>query len=302
MELIFLGTSGAVPTKERNLSALVLEYLNELYLFDCGEGTQRQMNHAGVNFMRVDHIFITHLHADHFLGLGGLIQSMDFMERTKDLEIYGPPGMQEALRHLLSAGTFRLDSFDINVDEISEGLVLEHPRYSIHCMKTRHTNESYAYSFQEASHRKFQKQKALDMGIPEGRLFSKLQRGEQVEVDGKTFTPDMVLSQPIPGRKIVYTGDTRYMPELAEFSLNADILIHEATYSIEEEEKLAEAHHSTTQQAAQTAQDAKAQKLYLTHISQRYTEPEKLEAEAQQIFPESHVASDYQRIKIEKHW
>ncbi|HHQ44696.1 MAG TPA: ribonuclease Z [Candidatus Altiarchaeales archaeon] len=302
MELIFLGTAGCIPTEERNLSALVIEFLNEPFLFDCGEGTQRQMRKCGVNFMRIDHIFITHLHADHFLGLGGMIQSMDFMERNRDLNIYGPAGMQDAMDKLLGAGTFNLEAFDINVHEVGEGVVLDTQRYSVHAMKVLHTKNSLAYSFQEASHRQFQKQTALDLGVPEGRLFSKLQDGQPVEINGKTITPDMVLGEPMPGRKIVYSGDTKYMPEMADFSKNADILVHEATYSIEEAEKLAESFHTTTLQAAEVAKTAGVKKLYLTHLSQRYTEPEKLAEEARTIFPESYVAEDFMRVKIEKHW
>lgn len=303
MEVIFLGTSGCIPTENRNLPAVVIEYLNEPFLFDCGEGTQRQMRLAGVNFMRIDNIFISHLHADHFLGLGGLIQSMDFLERNRPLNVYGPQGMADALDKLLNAGTFTLDSFDINVKEAEvAGTIIEHPRYHVSCMRTMHTAGSLAYSFQEESHRQFLKQTALDLGVPEGRMFAKLQRGDTVEVDGKQITPDMVLSDPIAGRKIVYSGDTRYMPEMSEFATNADILIHEATFSTDEEDKLQQAHHTTTVQAAQVAKDAGVKKLFLNHISQRYTEPEKLAGEAREIFPESYVAEDFMAVKVEKHW
>jgi ribonuclease Z len=302
MEIIFLGTSGAVPTKKRNLPSLLVEYLNEYFLFDCGEGTQRQMLFAKINFMRIDNIFISHLHADHFLGLGGLIQSMDFLERTKVLNIYGPKGMKSTMEHMLSMGTFILDSFSVKVHEVSSGgLVMEGERYKISATKNFHTSNSLAYSFEEKAKRKFLKEKALKLGVPEGKLFSKLQKGQEVKYKGKVISPDQVLSKPIPGRKIVYSGDTKFCEDLIEFSKNADILVHDSTFSHEEEENAHESGHSTAKDAAKIAKKAKVGKLFLTHISQRYPDAKILEDEAREIFPESYVAKDLMRIKIEKH-
>jgi len=301
MELVFLGTSGCVPTKERNLSCIFLEYLGEYFLFDCGEGSQRQMRFAGINFMRIDNVFITHLHADHFLGLGGMIQSMDFLERTKHLDIYGPKGLKDTMEHMLSMGTFQMDSMSVRVHEIKPGPVMQGDRYKITCAKTEHTENSLAYCFEENPKRKFLKKKALELGIPEGRLFSKLQRGETVEIRGKEITPDQVLSKPIPGRKVVYTGDTRVCENVIKLAENADVLIHDGTFSHEELENVAKAGHSTVKQAAEVAKKANVKKLFLTHISQRYTDPKKLEREAREIFPEARVAEDLMRIKIEKH-
>ncbi len=301
MEFIFLGTSGCVPTEERNLSCILLEYLSEYFLFDCGEGSQRQMRFAGINFMRIDNVFITHLHADHFLGLGGMIQSMDFLERTRPLNIYGPKGLKETIGHLLSIGTFRMDSMSVKVHEIKPGIVKEGERYTITCAKTEHTENSIAYCFEEKPRRRFLKKKALELGIPEGRLFSRLQRGETVEFEGREISPDQVLSKPIQGRKIVYTGDTRACGEIIKLAENADILIHDGTFSHEELDKVAKAGHSTVKQAAEVAKKANAKRLFLTHISQRYTDPGKLEKEAREIFPDSHVAEDFVRVRVIKH-
>ncbi len=301
MEIVFLGTSGCVPTRERNLSAILLEYLGESFLFDCGEGSQRQMRFAGVNFMRIDNVFITHLHADHFLGLGGMIQSMDFLERTRPLEIHGPKGLKETMEHMLSMGTFQMDCMSVGVHEIKPGLVKEGDRYKITCAKTEHTQNSLAYCFEEAPKKKFLKKKALELGVPEGRLFSKLQRGEAIEINGKKITPAQVLSKPIPGRKLVYTGDTRVCESVIKLAENADVLIHDGTFSHEDLENVGKAGHSTVKQAAEVAKKANVKKLFLTHISQRYTEPKKLEREAREIFPESYVAEDFMRVKIEKH-
>lgn len=302
MEIIFLGTSGCIPTDKRGLSAVGLEYLGELFLFDCGEGTQRQMRHAGLNFMRLDHIFLTHLHADHFLGLGGMIQSMDFLERVRPLHIYGPPGVSETINSLINLGTFHLDNFKVETHEVERGEVFRGDRFTVSAAKTIHTRGSIAYRFAEDDHRKFDKPKALKLGIPEGKLFSQLQKGKSVEVKGKTFTPDDVLGEAIPGRKIVYTGDTRPAKNTVKLAEDADVLIHEAMFSVEDEDATKDAAHSTTTQAAQIAKDANVKRLYLTHLSQRYTEPKKLEAEAKEIFSETYIAEDLLRVKVEKHW
>ena len=153
MEVIFLGTSGCIPTAERGLSSVALKFLGELFLFDCGEGTQRQMRHAGLNFMKLDHIFLSHLHADHFLGLGGMIQSMDFLERDRPLFVYGPPGTERTIKSLTSLGTFVLDNFEVKVTEVTEGLIMEGGKFKVYCAPTSHTRGSVAYSFIENPHR-----------------------------------------------------------------------------------------------------------------------------------------------------
>jgi ribonuclease Z len=302
MKIIFLGTSGCIPTETRNLPSVYLEYLGDGMLFDVGEGTQRQMRHAGLNFMKIDNIYLTHLHADHFLGLGGMIQSMDFMERERDLTIHGPLGTDKAINTLLSAGTFQLDSFKVVIHEVEPGLVLETKKYAITCVKTIHTANSLAYCFEEKPYRRFLKQKALDLGVPEGRLFGKLQRMQGVEVDGRTINPDEVLDKPIPGRKVVISGDTRPCRSVVKLAEGADVLIHEASFSQEDADKTKDAAHSTVVDAAKTALEAGVKRLYLTHFSQRYTEPGKLEAEAREIFPESYVAEDFMMVEVPKHW
>jgi len=302
MELTFLGTSGCIPTDKRGLSAVHLDYLGEVMLFDCGEGTQRQMRLAGLNFMSLKNIFLTHLHADHFLGLGGMIQSMDFLERTEPLMVHGPKGTEDMVEKLLTLGTFELDFLKVNVNETDGGEVYRGERYTITAAHTNHTKNSLAYAFTEDPHRKFNKPTALELGVPEGRLFSKLQNGEAVEVNGKTITPEMVLMDPIPGRKMVYTGDTRPCEAVVEMAKGADLLIHESMFSHEDMEKTLDAAHSTTKQAAEVAKKAGVKMLYLTHISQRYTEPEKLLAEAREVFTESYIAEDFMKIKIPKHW
>jgi ribonuclease Z len=302
MEITFLGTSGCIPTEKRGLSSVHLDYLGEPMLFDCGEGTQRQMRLAGLNFMSVKNIYLTHLHADHFLGLGGMLQSMDFLERKDLLTIHGPQGTADMVDKLLTLGTFKLDYLTLKVNEADEGIVFKGDRYTVTAARTVHTKNSLAYCFIEDSHRKFNKAKALELGVPESRLFSKLQSGEAVEVNGKKITPEMVLAEPIPGRKVVYTGDTRPCQAVVELASGADVLIHESMFSHEDLESTKDAAHSTTKQAAEVALKAGVKKLYLTHISQRYTEPDKLLAEAKDVFPETYMAEDFLKVKVPKHW
>jgi len=302
MDITFLGTSGCIPTEKRGLPAVHLDYLGEPMLFDCGEGTQRQMRLAGLNFMSIDNIYLTHLHADHFFGLGGMIQSMDFLERTRPLTIHGPRGTEDAVGKILSTGSFVLDHLKVRVNESDGGVVYKGGRYTVTAARTNHTRSSLAYAFTEDAHRRFQKQTALDLGVPEGRMFSKLQGGESVEVKGRTITPDMVLSEPIPGRKMIYTGDTRPCKEVEELASGADLLIHESMFSHEDLENTKDAAHSTTKQAAEVAMKAGVKKLCLIHISQRYTDPEKLQSEAREIFPESYVAEDFMKVTVPKHW
>jgi len=251
--------------------------------------------------MRINNVFISHLHADHFMGLPGLIQSMDFMERKKPLEIYGPTGTADTMDHMLSMGTFRPDALEIQIHEIDEGIAIKGERYSITAIRVEHTRNSLGFIFQEDPKRTFIKQKALDLGIPEGHLFSKLQRGEAVEYKGKVYKPDQVLSDPVPGRKIAYTGDTRACDAVRRMAKDADILIHDGTYSQADLDKVEDRDHSTAAQAAQTAKEAGVKKLYLTHISQRYPDPKMLQEEARAIFPESYIAEDLMRIKVPKH-
>ncbi|ODS42165.1 MAG: hypothetical protein MSIBF_02170 [Candidatus Altiarchaeales archaeon IMC4] len=169
------------------------------------------------------------------------------------------------------------------------------------CARAIHTKGSVAYCFEEKAKRTFLKEKALSLGIPEGRLFSKLQRGQEIEVLGKKFTPEDVLSEPSPGRKFVYTGDTKPSGRLADFFRNADALIHDCTYSKDEEDLVEGSAHSTTVQAAEAAKSADVKALYLTHLSQRYQDPKRLEEEAREVFKNSFVAEDFLRVKVAKH-
>jgi len=303
MKITFLGTAASIPTKKRNLSAIILEYMGELFLFDCGEGTLRQMMIADINFMNINNIFISHIHADHIFGMGGLIQSMNFLERKKVLNIYGGVGIKEVVDKILSTGNFVLGSFEIKVHELQpKDTAIDEKKYSIKCFKTCHMRGSLGYIFEEKEKRKFLKEKALKLGIPEGPLFSKLQNGETIKIGEKIISPEDVLEKPQKGRKIVYTGDTTPCDEIIEASKDCDLLIHDATYSKEDKDIIKDHGHSTIEDAAKTAKKANAKKLYLTHISQRYINKEQLEKEARDIFKNSYIAEDFMTVKIEKKW
>ena len=233
------------------------------------------------------------------------------MGRENELNIYAPSGFQRILDNLISIGAYRPERFKINVHKAEEGIILKDKNYTVSCTETDHTGvKSVAYCFCENTKRTFLKQKALSLGVPEGRLFSRLQKGNPVEIEikendkivKKIISPDDVLSDPIPGRKVVYTGDTKPCKNIIKIAKNCDVLIHDSTFSEEQKDVVEEMGHSTAKQAAEVAKSANAKSLYLMHISQRYTEPKKLEKEAREVFEKSYIAYDFMRVEVAKHW
>ncbi|NYB52539.1 MAG: ribonuclease Z [Methanobacteriaceae archaeon] len=299
MELIFLGTSSALPTPNRNHSSIALKAFGEIMLFDCGEGTQRQMARIKLSPMKVNNIFITHLHGDHFLGLPGMIQSMAFRGRKEPLHIYGPKGINETVHNIKNLGFYSL-SFQINAHEVEEGVVAETDEYLIKCCPTHHSIVNLAYSVEEKRSPKFLKEKAIKLGLEPGPDFGKLQRGISVEVDGRLIEPEEVLGPERRGRKIVYSGDTRPCLEMVDFAKHANVLIHESTFESSQEVKARETGHSTTTQAAEIAKKAEVSLLILSHISTRYRDSNLLKEEANQIFDQVMVAEDFKVIEVER--
>ncbi|UTB33331.1 MAG: ribonuclease Z [Methanobacterium sp. ERen5] len=300
MEIIFLGTSSAIPTNNRNHSALALKAFGEIILFDCGEGTQRQMTRARLSPMKIDRIFVTHFHGDHILGIPGLIQSMAFRGRRDTLEIYGPPGIKELLNSMKKLGYFAL-SFNIAVHEIQEGTVLEEDDFKISAQLMKHSVENYAYCIEEKRAPKFIKEKALKLGIKPGPAYGKLQSGLPVKIGNKIIKPEEVLGEKRRGRKLVYSGDTLACEEMVDFSKDADVLIHESTFNNSHKEKAFETGHSTAEMAADIAKKAGVKKLVVTHISTRYKDVKTLEMEAVTVFEDSVVAEDLMRLEVEQH-
>ncbi len=299
MELIFLGTSSAIPTNHRNHSAIALKSFGEIILFDCGEGTQRQMTRARLSPMKISKIFITHFHGDHILGVPGIIQSMAFRGRTEPLNIYGPPGLSELIKHIKNFGYFAL-SFDIIENTISDGIVLDEEEYTVMCCKTEHSVTNFAYSINEKRSPKFLKENALKLGVKPGPDFGKLQSGIAVKVGEKIIKPEQVLGENRKGRKIVYSGDTRPCKQMIEFSSDADILIHESTFNDSHMDKSYETGHSTASMAAEIAKKANVNKLVLTHISTRYKDNKTIEKEALEVFENSIVAEDMMILEVKR--
>ena len=299
MELIFLGTSSALPTTNRNHSAIALKAFGEIMLFDCGEGTQRQMARIKLSAMKVNHIFITHLHGDHFLGLPGMIQSMAFRGRKDPLHIYGPKGIEKTVLNIMNLGYYSL-SFQIHPHEIEEGVVCETEDYKIKCCPTHHSITNLAYSIEEKRPPKFMKEKAMKLGLEPGPDFGKLQKGISVEIDGRIIKPEEVLGPGRRGRKIVYSGDTRPCLEMIDLAKHANVLIHESTFESSQELKAQETGHSTTTQAAKIAAKAEVSQLILSHISTRYMDVSFLKEEANKIFDKVIIAEDFMTVEVEQ--
>jgi len=298
--VVFLGTAGSVPTPKRSLPAVLIQRKGEQIMFDCGEGVQRQMVKAKVGFHKKMKIFVTHMHGDHVLGLPGLLQTMALLDREKKLDIYGPPGIKRFLENIRETVQFVL-TFPVEVHEIYEaGVVCEENEYVVQTEWANHVIPSLAYAFAEKPRPgRFFPEKAKALGVSEGPLWSKLQHGHKIRLpNGKVVKPEEVTGMPRPGRKIVYTGDTRPFKGFVKFAAGADLLIHDATLDDDLAERAEEDGHSTPSQAAKNAKKAKAKQLILTHISARYEDTSKLLGEARKFFKNTQVAEDFMKIEI----
>jgi ribonuclease Z len=286
MRVTFLGTSGAVPTTERNTSAIAVEREGDRLLFDCGEGTQRQMMRFNTGF-GVGHVFLTHLHGDHTLGLPGLLQTLDFNERDAPLAIHAPAGTRRRIEELVSVTGDRPD-FPLRISQVEPGdVVLDKDDYAVKAIDVDHRATAVGYAIVEDDRKgRFDREKAEgELGIPPGPKYSKLHRGEPVEHDGRTIQPEEVVGPPRPGRTVVYTGDTRPCESVVEAAADADLLIHDASFEAELSERAVETAHSTAREAATVASEAGAKRLLLTHVSSRYPgDARELGADAEAVF------------------
>ncbi|UCE73901.1 MAG: ribonuclease Z [Methanomassiliicoccales archaeon] len=298
MKLVFLGSGGSWPSKERNLSSVALKMNGEIILFDCAEGTQRQLFQSSLNFMHVDKILISHFHGDHFLGIPGLIQSMYLNDRTKPLHIFGPKGTTKIVGGILTLGYFS-PTFEILTQDLNDGDEVSFEEYTLKVRTADHDIPALAYCIEEHQRKgKFHPEKALALGIEEGPLFRKLQNGHSVQVGDRIVKPEDVMGKPRKGRKIVYSGDTRPSKTIEDLAKNCDVLVHDATLSDDLEEKAKKYGHSSAAQAANIAKRSKAKVLFLTHISPRYDDAQLLEDEAKKIFKYSFVAADFLEYEI----
>lgn len=299
LRITFLGTGGSLPTRSRNPSAVMVNRKGELILFDCGEGTQQQMMRAKTGMMSLSSIFVSHFHADHFLGVPGLIQTMSFMGRKEPLMIYGPEGIREFTELFKAFGYFNL-RYDIIGVELKPGDVVEREGYAVRALKTEHSISSLGYALVEKPRPgRFNRERAIELGVPPGPLFAKLQKGNPVEVEGKLVKPEDVMGAPRPGRTIVYSGDTRPCKAVLEASRDADLLIHDGSFADEMADWAKESMHSTAGEVAALAKEAGVRKLVLTHISSRYTEDAaSLLSDSKKTFEHVIVAEDLMELEI----
>ncbi|MFC7141207.1 ribonuclease Z [Halosimplex aquaticum] len=301
MRVTFLGTSGAVPTTQRNTSALLVNRDGDRLLFDCGEGTQRQMMRFNTGFA-VDHVFVTHLHGDHVLGIPGLIQTFDFNDREDPLAIHAPSGTRGQVENLVHAGG-NDPAFPVRIHQVDAGdVVLDRDEYEVRAVRTDHRTNAVGYALVEADRKgRFDREKAEEeLGIPPGPKYSKLHRGEPVEHDGRTVEPEEVVGPPRPGRRLVYTGDTRPTDAVAAAAEDADLLVHDATFASDWADRARDTAHSTAREAAAIADRADAKRLALTHISTRYAgDHTPIEREAREHFDgDAWVPDDGERLEV----
>jgi ribonuclease Z len=301
-ELTILGTASMVPTKERNVQAFYLEFEGEGMLFDCGEGTQRQMNVAGISRAKVRRIFITHWHGDHVAGLIGLIQTIGNSNYTETLRIYGPRETRKRMAALMAATIFE-NKIAIEVEELDPKddllVAVDAERYQVVCANADHGIPCLAYAWHEKDRVRVDMASCKKLGIGEGPLVGKLSRGQSVEFQGKTIRPQDVTYR-VAGKKVVFVPDTQPHPNLVLIAQFADVLVCESTFGSDEEEKAQQFRHMTAQKAARVAADAQVQRLILTHFSQRYAGAgvQHLVEEARVIFPNAEAAFDLMKITL----
>jgi ribonuclease Z len=285
LRLTFLGTSAAQPTVARNLSGLAVKADADLALFDCGEGSQRQMARFGTGY-DLDVVFFTHFHADHYLGIIGLLRTLSMMGRGRELALYGPPPAAALLDRAVHLGIEALD-FPVRFEELQPGDRVSRPGYSVRAVAADHRTPAIGYLLEEdARPGRFDVARAAALGVGAGPDFGRLQRGERVTLDdGRTVDPAEVLGPPRPGRRLALSGDTRPTADLAAAAADVDVLVHEATFCDDEQERALLTRHSTAREAARVAREARARRLVLTHVSSRYDQqPERLLAEAREEF------------------
>ncbi len=298
IRVTFLGTSASRPTVGRNVSAIALQREGTLLLFDCGEGTQRQMMRFGTGFA-LDHLFISHLHADHYLGVTGLLRTLSLQGRTDPLHLFGPEGSRSTLEAAIAIGGNRM-SYEVDIQELRAGESVDWADFRVEALSVRHGLPALGYALREHPRAgRFDVDRALSLGIPEGPLYGRLHEGEAIEWQGHRIGPEEVVGDPRPGRLVVYSGDTRPSDEIVKGARGADLLIHDCTFADEGSDRAKETYHSTAREAAEIAARAGVKRLYLTHLSARYSaNVAPLEREARQVFPGAEVAHDGLALEI----
>ncbi|MEM0360474.1 MAG: ribonuclease Z [Candidatus Diapherotrites archaeon] len=300
LSLSFLGTGCSAPTKNRALTGIVLSFLGKNYLFDCPEGAQKRALKAGISLMKIDAIFFSHFHADHFLGLPGLLATMNMFERDTELKIFGPRGIKEMVGKALDIA-FVKPCYEINCIELKKGKALEEKDYRIEAFPLEHGTPCFGFAFIEKDKLgEFDRKKAIELGVPVGPLFAELQNGKSVKINGQTIKPEQVLDleKGRKGRKIAIVLDTLPSEKYLEHIKGADLLVHEAVFLESEAERARETFHSTALQAARIAKKAGVKKLVLTHFSNRRMDLKEVEEEARKEFASSTASLELMQIKV----
>lgn len=297
LDVVFVGTSGSMPTARRAPAATLVRRGGERLLFDCGEGTQRQLLRSDVGLVDLEEIFVTHFHADHFLGLPGMLKTFALRGRETQLTLYGPRGLGDlvgSLRRIFGRLTYAYE-----IVELSAGDVLERDGYDLQPFAVRHGPASLGYALVEYERPgRFDVETADRLGVPSGPARGQLQRGEPVPLpDGRVVDAGDVLGPARPGRKVVLTGDTAPVQSVVDAAAGADLLVHEATFCEDETERARQTDHSTARDAAGVARDAGVKLLALTHISNRYSGGD-VEREAREVFADTVVPRDFDTVEV----
>jgi ribonuclease Z len=306
LELVFLGTGAGVPSKGRNVSAIALQLLEErgaTWLFDCGEATQHQILHTSIRPRRIEKIFITHLHGDHIFGLPGLLGSRSFQGGETELTVYGPKGIKQFIETSLAVSATHV-KYELNIVEISEGIVFEDEQFIVTAKRLSHGIPSYGYRVVEKDlPGTLLVDKLQEIGIRPGPIYQQIKQGKTVTLeDGTVIDGKQFVGPPQKGRIVTILGDTRFCEASIELAYDTDVLVHEATFGAGDGELAYEYYHSTSEQAAEVAKRAGAKKLILTHISSRYQGDmcDELLEEAKAIFPNVEIAVDFKSFPIPK--
>ncbi|MGC8571689.1 MAG: ribonuclease Z [Candidatus Micrarchaeia archaeon] len=295
MKIVFLGTSGSAPTKERNLPSVALEYNGEIILFDCGEGTQRQMIKNSLNLSKINKIFISHIHGDHIIGLAGIVRTLALNNREKALYVFVPKGEEKGIKALLTFDKIKLN-YPIIINEIKSGIIDKNKDYIIKAFKLKHSIPTYGFIFKELDKLRFYKDKCTKYGI-KGTMFIDLKEKGFININNKKiFLKDITYKK--EGKKIVYATDTRPTNNTINAAKDSNLLIHEATYADENKDLAKERKHSTATEAATIAKKANCKKLALFHISSRYHSIDMMKKEATKIFKNTIIPNDGDILEI----
>ena len=304
LNVTLLGTGAGNPSKDRNVGmGININFNGENYLFDPAENSQQLLMKAGISIMKINNIFISHFHADHFLGLPGLIATMNMLERKEPLKIYGPKKIKDYVKKMTELAVMK-PNFEIKCIELKKGVAVENESSEISAFPLKHSAVCFGFSFKEKDSKgKFNREKAIKLGIPVGPLFSKLQNGESIKLQGKTIKPEMVLDKKKKkiGRKISFVPDNElkeesYVKEIKD----SDLLIHESVFLENQKEEALKKKHSTALKAGKIAEKAKVKMLVLTHFSSRYKTTDELIKEAKKKFKNTIAGNDLMKIEVKR--